>query len=1233
MNEKTSFLKRKFAPFEVTTWLVLVLTVLPAAAEITYEITDIGVPAGGVSSHAQSINDLGQVAAFFDTTAAPESFDPTSANQRFGFIWTPAGNISLDSGYTLDGEIGTGLFGGVEGRSAKGSVSAINNAGQVVGDYTTSNNEQHAYMWQNDALTDIGRLGGSNTSALTKQLGWVGVLIILGMLCSLHTKRLTAAAFSFSLMSFSFPTYALEYSFTDLGVLPGGTNSDASAINDARQVTGSANVQNGDNHAFLWENGQMRDLTPGASETTGDAINNSGQVVGPSGSAPHAFIWSNVDGLELNKIEGVNSTVSQSHANGINDSGVVVGNAGFGSSCCQAFIWRNNGQPIQNIGTLGGNSSNAYAINNLGQVVGTAGTGAATHAFYWQSGQEGLVDIGTLGGNSSTAWAINNLRQVVGEADTGAATHAFIWQNGQIRDLSLASPGNSIAYGINDDGLVVGQANSRASLWWNGSLFDLNNYLQSNPLGWVLIRASGINAFGDIVGVATKSNITHGFLAVLTGVNWNADSGAWDTASNWELGFPPGPDMNVDIVSSQGNVTVNGPNEASTVNGLTLGGGTGTATLNLNVGSLTINNNLMVRNNGILNLSAASLSASSIANQGSFNVSGTGTHTIAGNVTNDGIFRVTNTSVQYTRSTAQSPSTFTNNGAYISDPSTNQFNNLSVGSNGYLVGGAGDQFIVTGDFNNASTQNALWNTANADLIFRGLAGTQHSMGLASVDQGITNSIPINSFAWGSITLGSGNSLTLVDGNTTPGAALYTGRIILPDGVNQLNSINSDYNVYFDPTLPGNQYLLGSIRRFGRGNGQLLPWSLVPFPPNIIDPHNNPGFVEALNEACSAPTGILITRCLQLQELSLSQKKAAIASLTPDQVPGQMAGPVKFGATRMDAPFSRLASLRGGGGSAPLSLSFNGMRFPTGKRSSARVANAIGGAAGDDELFRDNPLGFFVQTRFNFGNMQNNTWDRGFDSQARAVTLGADYRINDRLVTGLAFNYTNSSTQYLESAGHMNSDTYLGAFYGSYFLQKDFYVDWVANYGGNQYAFNRQYGFSGFASQSSANPTGRQYSVALSGGKDVSWQAWTMGPYLRLEYLNMHIGEYREQGGNGFDMTTGAQTNHSFVSSLGSQVSYAVSTSWGVITPSVRVEWEHQYLNDNRSIAMRLSQAAPGLGNFIIQTGNPDRDYVNLGGSVSATLPNGGSGFIRYETRLGQSNISDHILEAGLRLSF
>jgi uncharacterized protein YhjY with autotransporter beta-barrel domain len=612
--------------------------------------------------------------------------------------------------------------------------------------------------------------------------------------------------------------------------------------------------------------------------------------------------------------------------------------------------------------------------------------------------------------------------------------------------------------------------------------------------------------------------------------------------------------------------------------------------------------------------------------QGRVDISGASAHRFEGNVSNDGVFRTLDTAVAFTGN-------FLNNGRYESDPSVNAFNNLSIGSGGYLVGGVGDVFVVTGDFINASTQNTLWNTANSDLIFSGPSATQHAMSLAGSDQGQTTSGAINNFAWGSVTVASGNGLQLLDGNGTPGAALYTSRLLLADGASQLSSISSDYNIYIDPTLPENQYLLGAIRSFGGGSGRLAPWSLQPFAEETTTApeltFNQLTFAPALNEACANPNGILATRCLQLQALSPEQQTSAVAALTPDQVPGQMAGPVKLGATRMDGPLTRLASLRSGGGSAPLSVNFNGIQLSSNTLSS----RGLGGAAGDDELFRDSPLGLFLQTRFNFANLQGDAWDRGFDSQARTVTGGADYRLSDKLVVGLAFNYTHSATEYADSAGNMKSDTFLGAFYGSYYLPQDIYLDWVANYGGNDYAFNRQYAFSGFAGQSSSTTTGNQYGFAVSGGKDLHWDEWAIGPYLRLEYLGMNIAQYQEQSGNGFDIITAEQINHSFVSNLGSQLSYALSTPWGVVTPAARVEWEHQYLNDNRLIHMRLAQAEPGQGNFTIQTGEPDRDYLNLGGSVSATLANGGSGFVRYETRLGQANITDHILEAGLRMSF
>ena len=59
------------------------------------------------------------------------------------------------------------------------------------------------------------------------------------------------------------------------------------------------------------------------------------------------------------------------------------------------------------LGTLGGNESNAVAINRGGEVVGRAQTSAGTwHAFLWAR-KRGMVDLGTLGGSESEASSIN----------------------------------------------------------------------------------------------------------------------------------------------------------------------------------------------------------------------------------------------------------------------------------------------------------------------------------------------------------------------------------------------------------------------------------------------------------------------------------------------------------------------------------------------------------------------------------------------------------------------------------------------------------------------------------------------------------------------------------------------------------------------------------------------------------------------------------------------------------
>ena len=99
-------------------------------------------------------------------------------------------------------------------------------------------------------------------------------------------------------------------------------------------------------------------------------------------------------------------------ASGINDAGQVVGQSTTTTGCIHAFITGADGVGMTDLGTLGGDYSEAYGINDAGQVVGQSDTdNGPLHAFITGPNGAGMTDLGTLGGEliarlatGSTTW-------------------------------------------------------------------------------------------------------------------------------------------------------------------------------------------------------------------------------------------------------------------------------------------------------------------------------------------------------------------------------------------------------------------------------------------------------------------------------------------------------------------------------------------------------------------------------------------------------------------------------------------------------------------------------------------------------------------------------------------------------------------------------------------------------------------------------------------------------------
>ena len=355
-----------------------------------------------------------------------------------------------------------------------------------------------------------------------------------------------------------------------------------------------------------------------------------------------------------------------------------------------------------------------------------------------------------------------------------------------------------------------------------------------------------------------------------------------------------------------------------------------------------------------------------------------------------------------------------------------------------------------------------------------------------------------------------------------------------------------------------------------------------------------------------------------------------ATINPEEVVAQFTSVKNQIGAQSGNISKRFSELRGGSRGvsvAGLTYSFGDQEF-SGEWLHA-MANSIGGAAGADDTVDIGRWGVFVNGSLSDGKRDGTDLERGYDSDADAVTIGADYRFSNTLVGGVAYGISQSSLSFDGNGDGMDNDVTNIMLYGTWYRDA-FNVDAVIGTFDSEIETTRQVTVGGVSETTAGKTDSQQTFFSIGGGYGISNNALSYGPYVNFDYITGKIDAYEETspGVLGLEVGFDKQDVDSQILTLGGNVSYSISTDWGVIVPHARAEWKKEFDESRDIISGQFVQLANS--SFRIEAEDFDDNWFHAAIGVSATFRHGLSAYIDYDNIIGYEDTELATLSYGGR---
>lgn len=281
----------------------------------------------------------------------------------------------------------------------------------------------------------------------------------------------------------------------------------------------------------------------------------------------------------------------------------------------------------------------------------------------------------------------------------------------------------------------------------------------------------------------------------------------------------------------------------------------------------------------------------------------------------------------------------------------------------------------------------------------------------------------------------------------------------------------------------------------------------------------------------------------------------------------------------------------------------------------------------NEVDRVSPFwfsGYSGNTRYDKTATSNN-----FKAKYAGFMLGVDKQFESEFQFGVAGGYTDSTFGENDTSSNASSSAYDGYLYGSWSPQSNdaFYLQSILELGFTNYKTNRDIPF--LERTATSDHDSNHYSAFLGGGYKHKMSKWSIEPRAGLQYIHLDEDGFTEFGAGAASFTIQTKKSDALLSSLGFEVNHTFKVDKGLLIPSIRADWFHNFSADTENTISTLQTGE----SFSVDDREASEDSLDLAVALTIIVSDTVHGHVGYQYSFTEDQEGAYLLNAGLSYYF